>query len=412
MTYGLIGGKLAHSFSKEIHAKIAPYDYALMEIRPEELEKFCKERDFNGINVTIPYKQTIMQYLDQIDEHAARIHAVNTVINRDGKLIGYNADYRGAAALIQHAHIPIRDQNIMILGTGGTSHTMRCVVADLGAANITIVSRHPKIGEIGYDDVKKACHDVHVIINTTPVGMYPHTQESPVDLRMFPSLHGVIDAIYNPLRTPLIRQTTQLGLKAEGGLYMLAAQAVYASALFFNTQPDPQKTEQVYHEVLREKENIVLTGMPSSGKSTIGTAIAERLGRTLFDTDREIEKRCQSTISAIFATHGESCFRDLERSIIQELSDHQNLVIATGGGAVLDSQNIDALRANGRIYFLDRPLELLQATSDRPLSSDRNTLAIRYRERYEKYCNTADVRIDASGSVENVTQTILKEHNK
>lgn len=410
MFYGLIGEKLGHSFSREIHAKIASYPYQLVELAPQELDRFMKKRKFTAINVTIPYKQAVIPYLDEIDENARRIGAVNTIVKRVGRLYGYNTDYSGASALLRHAGIELQGRHVMILGTGGTSHTLRCVASDLGADRITLVSRHPAEGETGYDELPAYSGSVQVLINTTPVGMYPHTDGRPVNLDDFPVLEGVADVIYNPLRTPLIRQAQARGLKAEGGLYMLAAQAVYASALFRNIEIAEEVVEKTFLAVLREKENIVLIGMPSSGKSTVGKELAEKIGRPLLDTDREIVRQCGKTISRIFAEDGETFFREREREVTARLSDRQGIVIATGGGIILNEQNLDALRANGRIYFLDRPLEQLMASDDRPLASDRAALEKRYAERYDRYLAAADKIIDASGSVRSNTWQILEDY--
>ncbi len=410
MFYGLIGEKLGHSFSREIHAKIASYPYQLVELAPQELDRFMKKRKFTAINVTIPYKQAVIPYLDEIDENARRIGAVNTIVKRVGRLYGYNTDYSGASALLRHAGIELQGRHVMILGTGGTSHTLRCVASDLGADRITLVSRHPAEGEIGYDELPAYSGSVQVLINTTPVGMFPHTDGRPVNLDDFPALEGVADVIYNPLRTPLIRQAQARGLKAEGGLYMLAAQAVYASALFRNIEIAEEVVEKTFLAVLREKENIVLIGMPSSGKSTVGKELAEKIGRPLLDTDREIVRQCGKTISRIFAEDGETFFREREREVTARLSDRQGIVIATGGGIILNEQNLDALRANGRIYFLDRPLEQLMASDDRPLASDRAALEKRYAERYDRYRAAADKIIDASGSVRSNTWQILEDY--
>lgn len=410
MFYGLIGEKLGHSFSREIHAKIASYPYQLVELAPQELDRFMKKRKYTAINVTIPYKQAVIPYLDEIDENARRIGAVNTIVKRVGRLYGYNTDYSGASALLRHAGIELQGRHVMILGTGGTSHTLRCVASDLGADRITLVSRHPAEGETGYDELPAYSGSVQVLINTTPVGMYPHTDGRPVNLDDFPVLEGVADVIYNPLRTPLIRQAQARGLKAEGGLYMLAAQAVYASALFRNIEIAEEVVEKTFLAVLREKENIVLIGMPSSGKSTVGKELAEKIGRPLLDTDREIVRQCGKTISRIFAEDGETFFREREREVCARLSDRQGSVIATGGGIILNEQNLDALRANGRIYFLDRPLEQLMASDDRPLASDRAALEKRYAERYDRYLAAADKIIDASGSVRSNTWQILEDY--
>lgn len=412
MKYGLIGERLVHSFSKEIHAKIADYSYELCEIEKKGLENFCISRKFNGINVTIPYKQTIMPYLDKIDEKATRIGAVNTVVNKNGKLFGYNTDYDGASALIRHAGVEIDDKNVMILGTGGTSHTLRRVVKDMNCKSIVIVSLEPKDGEIGYSDIKSVANDIDVIINTTPVGMYPSTDAELIDIDMFPSLCGVIDVIYNPLRTRLVQNAKDRGIKAEGGLYMLVAQAVYASALFFDSEVKKEDIDKIYKSILFEKENIVLTGMPSSGKSTIGKELSTNLSKEIVDTDKLIVEKAEKPITDIFNDDGEAEFRKIESEVIFEVSKKQGLIISSGGGAILSDENIMHMRQNGKIYFIDRPLEKLISTSDRPLAKDREALKKRYDERYERYIKTADVHIDGDGTIDEVAKRILEDVRK
>lgn len=410
MIYGLIGGRLGHSFSREIHAKIADYPYTLRELAEAELEDFLRRREFEAINVTIPYKQAVIPYLDCIDDAARRIGAVNTIVKRDGRLYGYNTDYNGAEALIRHAGVEIRGRRVMILGTGGTSHTLHAVAEGMGAADIVTVSRHPSGGKsVSYEQVDSLCRNTEVILNATPVGMYPDMAGCPlqIDKNRFPHLSGVIDVIYNPLRTPLIRRARELGIPAEGGLYMLAAQAVYASALFRGIPADTDSIELVFGEVLSEKQNIVLIGMPSSGKSTVGTCLAERTGKRFVDSDLEIVRQAGASIPEIFAERGEAGFRKLEREVIAGLSGEQGIILATGGGAILNPANVDCLRANGRLFFLDRPLELLTATQDRPLASDREALERRYRERYSLYVASADVTIPGYGTPEEVAERIM-----
>lgn len=412
MKYGLIGERLSHSFSKEIHARIAPYSYELCEIQPSELEGFAKKRDFNGINVTIPYKQTIIPFLDHVEKNAMRIGAVNTVVKRGDELFGYNTDYDGAAALIRHTGIDIKGKSVMILGTGGTSHTLRHVVSDMGCSETVIVSRNPSNSEISYDDTHRFFEKTNVIINTTPVGMYPSNDSAPIDIAPFKALCGVIDVIYNPLRTRLIQAAISRGIKAEGGLYMLVAQAVYASAHFFENDVDTAIIDKIYNIILSEKENIVLTGMPSSGKSTVGKALSSALSRELIDTDELIVERTKKPITEIFHDNGESAFRSIESEVIADKSKKQGLIISSGGGAILSDKNIQSFTQNGKIYFLDRPLELLISTSDRPLSTTREALEKRYNERYERYCKTADVHINANGTIDEVKTKILEDFKK
>ncbi len=411
MKYGLIGERLGHSFSREIHSRLADYSYELCELMPDGVESLLRKRDFCAINVTIPYKETVIPMLDEISPRAARIGAVNTVVNRGGRLFGYNTDYLGAAALIRHAGVTIKDKKVLILGTGGTSKTLGAVASDMGARSVVFVSRRSGEGRVTYDEAY-ACHrDAEVIVNTTPVGMFPQNEGCPIDIAEFPALCGVADVVYNPLRTRLVAAAQKRGIVAGGGLYMLVAQAVYASALFrgIDICDVDATTENIYRDVALEKSNIVLIGMPSCGKSTIGGLLAERTGRRLIDTDVLIENAEGRKISDIFARDGEAAFRTLERAAIAECSRQSGCVIATGGGVPLDERNISALRQNGKIIFIDRPLELLSATSDRPLALDREALARRYEERYPIYRASADMIIDNSASAEDAAAKILSE---
>ncbi len=409
MKYGLIGEKLGHSFSVEIHGKIADYTYELLELAPDELEDFFREKAFSAINVTIPYKEKVIPYLHSISPVAETIGAVNTVVNRDGLLLGYNTDYYGATAMIEQAGITVKGKKALILGTGGTAKTLFAVLRDMGAKEAVFVSRSKSEVAITYDEVFPDYVDTEILVNTTPVGMYPNTDAMPIDLDGFTHLEGVVDVIYNPLATKLVQTAQKKGIKATGGLYMLAAQGVYASSLFLDKPLDCAIEQRVYRSVLQNKQNIVLIGMPSSGKTTVGKAVAKALGRPFFDSDKEIVKKAGKTIPAIFAEEGEAHFRALEREVIASLSKHSGAVIATGGGAVLSKENIDRLRQNGILFFLDRSLEKLTPTGDRPLSQSRDALRRRYEERYPLYCRIADKIIPANGSVKEVTKTLIEE---
>lgn len=412
MKYGLIGEKLGHSFSKEIHKRLGDYSYELCELRRDELQAFFEKRDFDGINVTIPYKSEVIPYLDEIDEAAAKIGAVNTVVNRGGRLIGYNTDVFGMLALAAHAGISLAGRKVAVLGTGGTSKTAVAAATASGAREIICVSRTPSGGDVGYDELYRAHGDAEVIINTTPVGMYPASEGCPVIIDRLPCLLGVIDAVYNPLRTALVLSARERGIAAEGGLYMLVAQGVRASELFFGKSYPQETVERVYREISREKENIVLIGMPSSGKTSVGEYVAKALCRELIDTDREIVRTAGRDIPDIFSELGEEGFRDAESAAIKEAASLGGRVIATGGGAVLREENLAALRKTGKIYFIDRPLGMLIPTSDRPLSKTREDIEKRYRERYPIYTKAADVHIDGSGSVAEVGEKIIKEFCK
>lgn len=314
MEYGLIGEHLGHSFSKEIHNRIGAYSYEIKELRPDEVESFILSKQFCGINVTIPYKQTVIPYLDEIDEMAKAIGAVNTVVNRAGKLYGYNTDFEGMRRMIKKLALSLENKKVLILGTGGTSKTAYAVVRSMGAASIYKVSRTESESAISYETAKSLHSDADIIINTTPCGMYPHDTERPIDLDHFPSLQGVVDAIYHPLRTKLVMQALKKGIKACGGLYMLVAQAVCASEHFFNICED--RTNEIFAGIIAEKENIVLTGMPASGKTTVGKLLAERLHKQLIDTDEVIIQKAGMPITEIFRKYGEAYFRDLESEVI------------------------------------------------------------------------------------------------
>ena len=403
MKYAVIGEKLGHSFSKVIHEHFAPYKYDIVEVSPDDFDAFMTKRDFSGINVTIPYKQRVMEYLSYIDPMAQEIGTVNTVVNRDGVLYGYNTDFGGLKKLILRQGFDFTDQKVLILGSGGTSKTAFAVSKALGAASVLRVSRK---GELTYENVLSLHADADFIINTTPCGMFPKNDTAAISLDGFESLQGVVDVVYNPLETKLVRQAKEKGIDGCCGLYMLVSQAVLASEIFLDTSYDESVYEDTYRFVLSKKQNIVLTGMPGSGKSTIGKALSEKLGKEFVDTDELIIKNEKMPISEIFARHGESYFRFAETEAIKEASSKSGFVIATGGGAVLKKENVDYLRSNGKIFFLNRPIEDILPTDDRPLSSTRVDLQKRFDERYPIYQETADEEIFVDGKVENAVRRI------
>ena len=408
MQYGLIGEKLGHSFSADIHAKLGDYDYKLCELTRQELHEFMTKKDFRAINVTIPYKQDVIPYLDEIDSAAEHIGAVNTIVNKNGKLYGYNTDFYGMKGLICRENIEIKDKNVAILGTGGTSKTAYAVATDMGARRVVKVSRTPDAGQITYDELYARADEINVIINTTPVGMYPHDGGVPVDMDKFKNLVGVIDAVYNPLNTNFVIDAMKKGIPARGGLYMLVAQAAYAAKLFFDDESMMSKTEGIFRELEAKKQNIVLVGMPGSGKTTVGTKIARLLGREVIDSDDEIVKDVNMTIPEYFEKYGEGEFRNRESEAIERLAQKNGAVIATGGGAVLRDKNVKMLKRNGVIVFLDRSIENILPTEDRPLSRDREALQKRYDERYPIYCASADIHMDADGSAHDVAERVIK----
>lgn len=409
MQYGCIGEKLSHSFSKEIHEKIADYEYELKELKREEVGGFISGKDYKALNVTIPYKEVVIPYLDEIDEAAKLIGAVNTIVNKNGKLYGYNTDFYGMCGLIKYAGIEIEGKKVLILGTGGTSKTAFAVSEYLKATEIYKVSRNKNDGAISYDEAISCHSDAKIIINTTPAGMYPDTENAPIDIECFPNLSGVVDAIYNPLRSKLVSNALSKGIKATGGLYMLVAQAVKASEYFLNTTYPYDTTERIYKEIISEKENIVLTGMPGAGKTTIGKILAELTGKEFADSDDAIRK-LGKTPAELINENGEPYFRNIESQVIKNLSDKTGMVIATGGGAILKEENVSRLKRNGKIVFINRDLQYINPTSDRPLSADRKALEKRFSERYPIYMKTCDKAVktesDARKNAENILEIL------
>ena len=412
MKFGVIGEHLKHSFSKEIHEKIADYSYVVKEIEPDNLGAFLTEAEFCGINVTIPYKEKVIPYLYEISNTAKKIGAINTIVNKGGNLYGYNTDYMGMRSLILRNGIDLKGKKALILGNGGTAKTGYQVLSDLGAKEVLLVGRNPDFCDVLYGDVAKLHSDAEFILNTTPVGMFPNNEGKIIDISLFPKLSGLIDAVYNPLRTNLVLDAMERGIKAEAGLYMLVSQAVYASEFFMGTTYDLSVCENVFKDILKEKENIVLIGMPSSGKTTVGKRLAEITGKEFIDTDDEIVKRIGTDIPSYFAKFGEAEFRKVEGEVIAEVSKKNGMIISTGGGAVLNCANVRNLRQNGRLYFLNRSLELLTPTKSRPLSSDIEALKKRFDERYGTYVSSADAVIEANGTVNEVADKIKEEFYK
>lgn len=409
MEYGLIGEVLKHSFSKEIHSRLFDYDYELCEVKKDELDGFLKRRNFKAINVTIPYKQAVIPYLYDIDSAAEKIGAVNTVVNKDGRLYGYNTDFSGLKAMLVKNRMCLENKKVLILGSGGTSKTAFAVAENMGAKEIYLVSRFEKEGFITYGDAYENHFDADGIINTTPCGMFPKTGVSAVDIKNFKNLSFVCDVIYNPLCSKLVTDAKKFGINACGGLYMLVSQAAFAAEKFTGQTVAESKITEIFSEVKSEKENIVLIGMPGCGKTTVGKILSKKTGKKFVDTDKIIEEKAGVTISKFFKTHSEEDFRDLESAVTADISKEQGLIIATGGGAVLREENVDLLKENGRLCFIDRPLDKLIATDDRPLSSNRADLEKRYRERYGIYVSRADIKVDGSINPNSVAELILKE---
>ncbi len=406
MEYGLIGERLPHSFSPEIHRRIGDYKYEIKELRPDELGDFLEKRDFKGINVTIPYKQAVIPYLDRIDEAAKAIGAVNTVINREGKLFGYNTDFGGLKALFEKAGISVFGKKAIILGNGGTSRTAEAVLKNLGAQAVLKTDLVASEGVITNEKAVLEHGDAQILVNTTPCGMFPKLSGTAVDPKNFPNAEGVIDVVYNPLKTDFVQKAESLGIKAEGGLYMLVMQAILAAEHFLDEKIPKEKAESIYLDILREKKNIVLIGMPGCGKTTVGKILSKELSMPLFDSDELIIEKTGREITDIFEKDGEGAFRKIESEVILELSGKTGCVISTGGGAVLNSENIRNLSKNGKIYFIDRPLENLVPTADRPTASSIEAIEKRFNERYSIYKKSADKIIGANCEATEVFEKI------
>ncbi len=362
--YGLLGRRLGHSWSVPIHQALGCEGYRLFELEPEALGDFLRREDVGGLNVTIPYKRDVMKYCDALDIAAEAIGSVNTLVRREGKLWGYNTDIDGFLYMLRRADISLAGKKVVILGSGGASLTAQAAARMEGAREVVVVSRS---GPDNYETLPERHGDAEVLINTTPVGMWPHMDETPLDLRRLPGLTDVADVIYNPGRTDLLLQAEALGLRHAGGLPMLVHQAKRAEELFFDKSIPDGETEAITARLWRERMNLVLVGMPGSGKTTVGKLLAERSGKSFVDLDEEIARRAGKSIPEIFASQGEGPFRQLEQEVLTEACAKSGQIIATGGGAVLREENRTAMRRTGRVYRLRRRLEDLP-TEGRPLS--------------------------------------------
>lgn len=401
MKSGLLGRKLGHSYSPQIHEYLGSYSYDLFEKEPEEIEEFIRYGDFTGINVTIPYKKDVIPFLDSLSPAAVKMGSVNTVVRKpDGSLFGHNTDYFGFTSMVHRSGISVSGKKVLVLGSGGTSNTAVKALQDLGA-EVVIVSRS---GENNYDNLHLH-QDASVIVNTTPVGMYPKTGVSPLDLHRFPKLEGVLDVIYNPARTQLLLDAEEMGLPHENGLWMLVAQAKEAAEYFGGKPLSDSLIETVYKKMSAKMQNIVLIGMPGCGKSTIASLLSENLGRKMVDADQEIVKLAGKSIPDIFAQDGEEAFRKLETEVLSQLGKQSQLIIATGGGCVTRECNYPLLHQNSNIFWLTRDLDLLP-TDGRPLSQT-NRLADMYEVRKPLYQAFADYRIDNNGDPEETIREII-----
>jgi shikimate dehydrogenase len=405
MSYGLLGASLSHSYSKEIHEAMGKYEYELFCVSPEDLPSFFRKRNFEGLNVTIPYKKDVMAFCDFIDPAAEEIGSVNTLYFKNGALFGANTDHSGFIYMVKRSGISVSGKKVLVLGSGGVSLAVKKALEDLKAREILTASRKKGRGFISYADLPK---DAEIIINATPSGMFPdNTEESIIDLSLFKKCIGVFDLIYNPFVTPLLFGAAELNIPASNGLPMLVAQATAAAELFTGADDLHCMNEILIKKLIAEKENIVLVGMPGCGKTTVGQLLAKKLDRIFVDTDEEISISDGKSAGDIIIERGEVYFRELETSICKELGKRNSLVIATGGGAVLKKENIRALKQNGKIIFIERPIHLL-STKGRPLSQKKKSLRELYENRISLYDKYSDISIKNDGLPEESVVKILE----
>ena len=400
---GLLGEKLGHSYSPQIHSMLADYEYKLFEKAPEELEDFLKSGEFDGLNVTIPYKKSVMPYCAELSPTAAQIGSVNTIVRRsDGSLYGDNTDAFGFENLIVHNGIEVKGKKALVLGTGGASVTAQAVLKNLGASEVVVISRK---GEDNYENIAKHA-DAEIIANTTPVGMYPNNGKAAVDLAQFPKLSGVLDVVYNPARTALLLQAEKLCIPCAGGLYMLVSQAKRSCELFTGKSIPDSEIDRIERVLSHQMQNIVIIGMPGSGKTAVSTMLAERLGRKIFDTDTIVSEKAGVTIPEIFAAQGEAGFRKLETEATAEVGKLSGNIISTGGGVVTVADNYELLHQNGVIVWIERDTNKL-ARDGRPisLSSDLNEL---YAARLPLYERFADIKADNNGDINDTVNAIME----
>ncbi len=403
MRCGLLGRKLGHSYSPLIHGKLAPYRYELFEREPEELEDFLQQGEWQGLNVTIPFKKTVLGYCDELSDSAREIGSVNTLLRRaDGTLYGDNTDAFGFATLLQKSSIDPAGKKALVLGSGGASVMACWVLRKLGAREVLVISRS---GENNYGNLDRHA-DAELIVNTTPVGMYPNNGEAPLDLREFPSCSGVVDVVYNPARTALLLQAEELGIPFAGGLRMLVAQAKRSAEIFTGAAVPDDRIDDISRELSREMENIVLIGMPGCGKSKLAALLGARLGRQVLEADEEIVRQAGMSIPEIFREEGEKGFRRRETAVLRELGKRSGCVISTGGGCVTREENYALLHQNGVIFWRQRDLKLL-SRKGRPISQSRD-LAELYAERAPLYARFADHVIKETDSIEEAAEMILE----
>lgn len=418
MKYGLIGEHLGHSFSKQIQTRIAEienvkdYDYQLVELDKEEFKEFMEKKDFKGINVTIPYKKDVIPYLDEMDESAKAIGAVNTIINVDGKLKGYNTDFGGFLYMVKAHNVHMEGKKVLIIGNGGACAAVKAVCKHENAKDIVIVSRSANRGAIGYDEMYTSHLDADIVVNTSPVGMFPNIANAPIDVSWFHKLECVLDVVYNPILTRLCFEAQEVDIKRVIGLEMLIAQAKYTFEIFENMSFDDSIIDEIKKEMLKDRCNIVLIGMPSAGKTTIGKMLEEKLGKEFFDLDDMIIAKAGKSIPEIFQESGEAGFRAIETEVAIEASKMNNKIIATGGGVVKHKVNMDFLRLNGITIFIDRDIDkLISSDPNRPLSSSKQALQQMYKERYPLYQKYAAYIAVNNANIEETVDDIVNAYH-
>lgn len=405
---GLIGKKLGHSYSKGIHEQLGNTAYQMIEVDETQLKQLFVEKKIRACNVTIPYKQTVLNYLDEIDEVTRSIGACNTIVYEDGKYIGHNTDAGGFETMLRVHQIHVKNRKVIVLGNGGASKAVCWVLNKLGAKEIVLVKKNISTETITYQQCYQIHSDAQVIVNTSPVGMYPHSDELVIDLDCFKNLEAVVDVVYNPLSTKLIAEAQDRGLKTCGGLMMLVAQAVEAAGYFQKTTFSDKIIEEITRNLQHEKQNLVLIGMPGCGKSTIAHALSEKTGRRVIDLDAEIVKDIQMSIKEYFELFGEEGFRLKETEIAKKVMNETGVILSCGGGIVTRRENMIALRQNGFVIWLQRDLNFLEVSESRPLSSQKSQLTALYEKRKESYEHYSDVSVSNNNSIEETVNEIIR----
>lgn len=406
MKLGLIGKTLGHSWSWQIHDMLIHEHYQNWELSEDEVIPFLEKKDFTGINVTIPYKEKVMTVLDEISPTAEKIGAVNCIINRDGRLYGYNTDCDGFMELVQTAGMHMEGKHAAVLGSGGAAKAVMAGVSQLGGIPV-MVSRHPHDDMISYQQMYAMQNRFSFLVNATPVGMFPHMDETPADLDVFEHLEGVVDVVANPLRTKLCFQASCKGIPSTGGLGMLVYQAAAADALFTGQKVPQERIDACLGTLLKERRNIVLIGMPTSGKSSVAQMLGKQSGQQVYDMDTLLEQQLGTSIRTCFETHGEAYFRAKETRLARELANKEGVIISCGGGIIKNPENMQALSQHGVVVWLQR--NSLFPSSDRPLSADEDSLKKLYEQRRGLYEMYSDIQVENNGTLEDTAEQILKK---